>query len=67
MPEKIEVKAASVDGVSAMYGIGKATVRTAIRKGDLAITRVGRRVVIRIADAEKWLGTSTRRKSSQKA
>ena len=53
-----EVKATSIDGLSAMYGIGKATVERAIARGDLPVARKGRRVVIRIADVEKWIGAS---------
>jgi excisionase family DNA binding protein len=51
-------------GVCQMYGIGKATVERAIRKGHLRVSRVGRRVVIRIVDAEKWIGASRGRKRS---
>jgi excisionase family DNA binding protein len=66
MAEKLEVKATSVDGLSQMYGLGKATVRRAIQNGDLSISRVGRRVVIRITDAEKWIGASKVRKSARR-
>ena len=62
MAEKLEVKATSVDGLSRMYGLGKGTVRRAIRNGELSVSRVGRRVVIRIVDAEKWIGASKGRK-----
>jgi excisionase family DNA binding protein len=54
----VEVKATSIDGLSAMYGIGKATVERAIKSGALPVARKGRRVVIRIKDAEEWIGES---------
>ena len=65
--ENLEIKATSVDGISQIYGLGKATVRRAIEKGELRVSRVGRRVVIRIADAEKWIGASKPRKSARRA
>jgi excisionase family DNA binding protein len=67
MAENLEVKATSVDGISQMYGLGKATVRRAIDKGELRVSRVGRRLVIRVADAEKWMGASGYRKTARKA
>jgi hypothetical protein len=67
MAEKVEVMALSVGGMSARYGIGQATIRTAYRNGELSISRVGRRIVIRIVDAEKWIGASKPCKSTRKA
>jgi len=55
MMEKLPVKATSVAGISRMFGIGKSTVRKAIREGKLRASHVGRRVVIRIADAETFI------------
>jgi excisionase family DNA binding protein len=64
MAESTEVKATSVDGISQMYGLGKATVRRAIERGELRVSRVGRRVVIRVADVEKWIGASICKKKA---
>lgn len=54
----VEVKATSIAGLSAMYGMGRATIERAIKSGELAVARKGRRIVIRIKDAEKWIGRS---------
>lgn len=61
--EKIEIKATSISGLSAMYGISAATIERAIASGELPVSRVRRRVVIRIKDAEKWIGKSEPRKA----
>jgi excisionase family DNA binding protein len=61
--ENMQIKATSIRGVCQMYGFGQATVERAIRKGDLPASRVGRRIVIRISDIEKWIGTARPRKS----
>lgn len=63
--EKVELKATSIAGLSAMYGISSATIERAIASGELPVSRLPgrRRVVIRIKDGEKWIGKSERRKS----
>jgi excisionase family DNA binding protein len=67
MAEKIEVMAFSVGGMSTRYGIGQSTIRRAIRNGEIPISRVHRRIVIRLQDAEKWVGAPQRRKGARKA
>jgi excisionase family DNA binding protein len=58
MENRLEVKATTVEGASEMYAVGRSTVRRAIRRKELKVSRVGRRIVIRIADIERWLGKS---------
>jgi len=58
MKKIAEVKATSIHGVCQMYGFGETTVERALRRGALPFSRVGRRIVIRIADVEKWIGES---------
>ena len=57
---RVEVKATSIAGLSAMYGISPATIERAIADGELPVSKLPgrRRVVIRIKDAEKWIGKS---------
>lgn len=66
MAEKLEVKAVSIDRLALMYGVHHNTVRNAIRAGKLRFSRIGRRIVIRIVDAEKWIGASKRGERAQK-
>jgi len=63
--EKLEIKATSIAGLSAMYGISAATIERAIASGELPVSRLRgrRRVLIRIKDAEKWIGRPERRKA----
>lgn len=60
--EQIEVKATSIAGLSAMYGISPATIERAIASGDLPVSRLRRRIIIFIKDAEEWIGKSKPRK-----
>lgn len=57
---RVEVKATSIAGLSVMYGISPATIERAIAHGELPVSKLPgrRRVVIRIKDAEKWIGKS---------
>jgi hypothetical protein len=55
MVEDLPVKATSIAGISKMFGLGKNTVRRAIRDGSLRASRIRRRVVITIADAELFI------------
>jgi excisionase family DNA binding protein len=59
MKQNTDVRATSIHGVCQMYGLGETTVERALRQGALPFFRVGRRIVIRIADVEKWIGTAT--------
>jgi len=61
--ENIEVKATSISGLGAMYGISTATIERAIANGKLPVSRLGRRVIIRIKDAEAWIGEPRARKA----
>ena len=63
MVENFKVKATSIAGLSSMYGVSTATVERAIASGELPVSRLGRRVIIRIKDAEKWIGKSKSRKA----
>jgi excisionase family DNA binding protein len=63
MKKGTDVRATSISGVCQMYGFGEATVARAIRRGELPVSRVGRRVVIRIDDVEKWIGAARSRKA----
>jgi hypothetical protein len=67
MAEKIEVVAFSVAGMSMRYSIGQSTIRRAIRDREIAISRVNRRILIRLEDAERWIGASKPGKSARKA
>jgi excisionase family DNA binding protein len=51
----LPVRATSLKGISKMYGLGKSTLRKAINEGRLRAVRIGRRTVIRIADAEAFI------------
>jgi excisionase family DNA binding protein len=53
----LPVRAASLKGISRMYGLGKSTLRKAINEGRLRAIRIGRRTVIRIADAEVFIAS----------
>ena len=53
-----EKLATSIKGMVAMYEVSQATVERAIAKGELPVARKGRRIIIRISDAERWIGKS---------
>jgi excisionase family DNA binding protein len=53
--DSLPVRATSLKGISKMYGLGKSTLRKAINEGRLRAIRIGRRTVIRIADAEAFI------------
>jgi excisionase family DNA binding protein len=53
----LPVRATSLKGISKMYGLGKSTLRKAINEGRLRAVRIGRRTVIRIADAEAFIAS----------
>lgn len=40
-----------------MYGLGKSTLRKAINEGRLRAIRIGRRTVIRVADADAFIAS----------
>jgi hypothetical protein len=61
MVEDLPVKATSIAGISKMFGLGKNTVRRAIRDGSLRASRIRRRVVITIADAELFIANGRKR------
>ncbi len=65
MKKGTDVKATSINGVCQMYVFGGTTVERAIRNGELPVSRVGRRVVIRIDDVEKWIGAAKSRKATR--
>ena len=45
-----------VAGVVRMHGISASTVWRAIRAGKLPVSRVGRRVLVAVSDAERYFG-----------
>lgn len=51
----LPVRATGLKGISKMYGLGKSTLRKAINEGKLRAIRIGRRTVVRIADAEAFI------------
>ena len=55
--DSLPVRATSLKGISKMYGLGKSTLRKAINEGRLRAIRIGRRTVIRIADAEAFIAS----------
>ena len=55
--DTLPVRAAGINGISKMYGLGKTTLRKAIREGRLRAIKIGRRTVIRILDAEKFIAS----------
>lgn len=55
--DSLPVRATSLKGISKMYGLGKSTLRKAINEGRLRAIRIGRRTVIRIADADAFIAS----------
>jgi excisionase family DNA binding protein len=55
--DSLPLRATSLKGISKMYGLGKSTLRKAINDGRLRAIRIGRRTVIRIADAEAFIAS----------
>jgi excisionase family DNA binding protein len=55
--DSLPVRATSLKGISKMYGLGKSTLRKAINEGRLRAIHIGRRTVIRIADAEAFIAS----------
>jgi excisionase family DNA binding protein len=66
--ENTQRRATTIRGVCEMYDLSRATIDRAIRRGDLPASRIGRRrILLRIADVEKWIGKSRVRKAGEKA
>jgi excisionase family DNA binding protein len=61
-PLNASVKAGSIETIADSYGLGKSTIRRAIREGKLKPTRCGRRVLVRIADMEAFLDRESKEK-----
>jgi excisionase family DNA binding protein len=57
--EDLPLRATGVAGIAKMYGISESTVERAIRLKELPVCRCGRRVVVRIEDAERWIGSAS--------
>jgi excisionase family DNA binding protein len=55
--ESLPLKATSLKGISKMYGLGKSTLRKAINEGRLRALRIGRRTLVRIADADAFIAS----------
>lgn len=53
----LPVKAASVKGISKMYGLGKTTLWEAISEGRLRAFRIGHRTLVRIVDADEFIAS----------
>jgi excisionase family DNA binding protein len=49
--------ALSVDDVAAWAGVGRGTIYEEIRLGRLKIAKIGRRTIVRAADARAWLAS----------
>jgi len=54
-PASPAIRAVSVESAALMYGLGKTTIREAIRAGTLKSYRVGRRILLKISDLETFL------------
>lgn len=52
-----DVAAFDINAFCARYGIGRSKVYLEINAGHLKAVKVGRRVLIRFADAEEWLAS----------
>lgn len=50
-----QVRAVSIEDAAKAYSLSKRTLQRAIQSRQLRVARVGRRVVIRISEIEKWL------------
>lgn len=55
--DSLPVRATSLKGISKMYGLGKSTLRKAIKEGRLRAVHIGRRTVIRVADADAFIAS----------
>jgi excisionase family DNA binding protein len=55
--ETSPVRAVSIEEAARQYGLSKSTFRRAIQSRQLRAARVGRRIVIRISELEKWLAS----------
>lgn len=55
--ESLPLKAASLKGISKMYGLGKSTLQKAINEGRLRALHIGRRTLIRIVDADDFIAS----------
>lgn len=59
------LRAGSIEMIADSYGLGKSTLRKAIREKRLRSTRCGRRVLIRIPDMERFLDQESKRQSAR--
>jgi excisionase family DNA binding protein len=67
MLKNTEVKALGISAISRAYGFGRTTVKRAIARGELPVTRMGpNKVVIRISDFEEWIGKAKREARAKK-
>jgi len=57
------IQAVRVTDAARMFGLGKTTLWRAIRDGRLRSSRVGRRVLLKLADVEAWIEAETKRAS----
>jgi len=55
-----------VAGVVRMHGVSESTVWRAIRSGKLPVSRVGRRVLIKIEDAERYFSGAAPASSAER-
>ena len=55
----LQVRAVSIEEAARIYGLSKSTLRRGIQRRQLRAARVGRRIVIRISELEKWLAALT--------
>lgn len=56
-PQTVPVAGGPKD-IAERYQLGESTVRRAIRQKKLKATTVGRRIIVRFADADSWIGKS---------
>jgi excisionase family DNA binding protein len=59
-PELGTAVALSIEAGAAAAGVGRDTLRAAIRAGDVHVVQLGRRRLIRLQELDRWLQTRER-------
>ena len=54
----------SVEEAAGLTGIGRTTIYTALRDGDIPRVRIGKRTLVKVADLNAWLTKITTGKAS---
>lgn len=64
---QLPIRAVSPAEIGRLFSLSTATVRRAIRRGDLRASKVGRRTLVFLADAERWAeGNGTGKRSKRR-